>query len=748
MKMLIEPLDAPSGTHAMTPTPATPPLVIWTLAAHRKLRQALTRPICRLQPDIFTTTMTDLTKRLQYLFPDAAAIVVQDQFVGFRQRDDQFILLVEVTGVGRCGRHIVKLAPEKLLHREVSAWESCRPYGLSNDLVLMPLEARYQGTKIVGLVYGDAQQFLGVPTTTSLESAVLGAVAHGAPSPSSVAQVLRQLFERIGFLLYPNSCVQDPAGNFACEIPKIRESMNLWQEEDTDAGRSRRDINTWAQSGRGQFRDPIDYLRFLDEVLPKEQTPPAEKPAVVTGGTTAARWLPRVLIGCAHGDLHGRNVLVGMVRNRALWPAVYDYEHMGPCNLLAWDFVKMETELKIRAFPVIFHGGELPQFVRSVQAFEIGLAERTEDCHRRSNWPEVADASERQDRLRSLLLTVRHQAAVHLGEDRGRPREWLDEYYLLLACYGISVVRFENLMPRERIAAYVSAGVALARFLWTREAGKDVRTTATTAADAMQQWYPSYHTQMEIGREWARAGQPKVAESVLLLEQLRQRYPHIVALGHELVFALLQENKRDEAFDVLNQLAGRFPEPDEETLCRWGRWYKEAGDAVFDANPAQAELDYLKARDFYDRAYVLRQGHYPGINRAALQVLQAAASRKLGRHEESRERLAEAEELARALLQRRGVWPHDQSDDNIWHAATAGEAYLLMREWPQAAAAYQEALRQPNLRPMHRESMRAQVRRILTALARLGLKPEPPFDDVNTLFPLPDTGGPPSPAAQ
>jgi hypothetical protein len=59
-------------------------------------------------------------------------------------------------------------------------------------------------------------------------------------------------------------------------------------------------------------------------------------------------------------------------------------------------------------------------------------------------------------------------AAVHLGVDRGRPREWLEEYYFLLMCYGVSVVRFGNVQWRELLAAYVSAGVAAARLTYSR----------------------------------------------------------------------------------------------------------------------------------------------------------------------------------------------------------------------------------------------------------------------------------------
>jgi hypothetical protein len=230
-------------------------------------------------------------------------------------------------------------------------------------------------------------------------------------------------------------------------------------------------------------------------VPPTEPPSPSDDSAeAVVARQWRARWVPRMRRGCAHGDLHGRNVLVGILRKRAVWPAIFDYEDMSPCNLLAWDFVKMETELKIRAFPelfpsvplqlddsyqdegsgdVSFPGNNLRWFIRSVQAFEIELAVATEECHRRSSWPEVtapaAGSDPRRHRLLALLLALRREAALHLGADRGRPREWLDEYYFLLACYGVSVVRFENLMDRERMGAYLSAGVAMARFLWNRE---------------------------------------------------------------------------------------------------------------------------------------------------------------------------------------------------------------------------------------------------------------------------------------
>ena len=54
------------------------------------------------------------------------------------------------------------------------------------------------------------------------------------------------------------------------------------------------------------------------------------------------------------------------------------------------------------------------------------------------------------------------------GGNLGRPNDWLEEYYFLLACYGVYTGRFENLQPRERVAALLSSGVAAARLSWPR----------------------------------------------------------------------------------------------------------------------------------------------------------------------------------------------------------------------------------------------------------------------------------------
>jgi hypothetical protein len=79
---------------------------------------------------------------------------------------------------------------------------------------------------------------------------------------------------------------------------------------------------------------------------------------------------------------------------------------------------------------------------------------------------EIGDPASPQERLLTILLTIRRMASQHLGFNHGRPNEWLEECYFLLACYGVVAGRFENLQRRERLGALISAGVATARLPW------------------------------------------------------------------------------------------------------------------------------------------------------------------------------------------------------------------------------------------------------------------------------------------
>lgn len=508
--------------------------VLWAVKAKNRLYNALARQFCRAvcppedQVPANPQTALDMLLRkptavLANTFAKAETIVVQDHLKGFRAREDLFVLLVEVfagTGAGRSfddaypdpgesSTYIVKIGPEDKVRPELENWKLCRPLGMHHDPVFLPVHEGCVLDGLMSIVYGDAHQLVGVGHVATLEEAVLRSVRFGVPSVQSVGLVLIELLERLGHMMYGRSFVDDPAQrkDYRFYVGHMDESLTLW-EQDPRLAMVRR-AASMAESGPELFIDPVDYFsRYLKAHVEWARPSAAEvggytRPCPGTlcwsrdlAGSNAsevdepgpAQLIPRMLRGASHGDLHGRNVLVGIVRERVLWPALFDYEDMSFCNLIAWDFAKLETELKTRAYVEIFAGAREPTaaehdailenaavekyenqaFLTAVQQSELRLNELTEMCYRLGHWPPVTRKADALQRLHSIVLELRRMAQVHLGIDRGRPNEWLEEYYFVLACYGVSTSRFSNLTLRQWLAAYLSAGVASARLSWPR----------------------------------------------------------------------------------------------------------------------------------------------------------------------------------------------------------------------------------------------------------------------------------------
>jgi hypothetical protein len=446
-----------------------PPLVIWLLPALRQLCQARAAAYIVGGPPAMNEIQDGLTARLRELFPGVTSLVVLRLFSGFRPNPNRFIVLIEVTSGQEPARYIVKLDGESVLRAELDAWHTCRPIGLHSDPVLMMLSPLHDAQTLGGLRYADAQQFIG-GTSCYLEDAFLDCVLYGNPLPSSLAEVFSSLLGRLAYLLYGISRVEDPRDpGFILDIPCLLPSLESWQDPANATNvLVRQNVNTFANARPGWFRDPVDYLSFVHGRTSQQW--PIDRADRDRESSYRQLLVPRMLRGCAHGDLHGRNVLVGVSHDRARWPAVFDYEHMSPRNLLVWDFVKLETELKIRAYPHLFENEQAQPFIAGVQKFEVDLAEQTQSHYDGVTWPAVSDEMTAPlDRLRALLLVLRRLAATHLGQDRERSREWLDEWYFAQACYGVHVGRFGNLERSHLIGAFVSAGVATARFLFDRE---------------------------------------------------------------------------------------------------------------------------------------------------------------------------------------------------------------------------------------------------------------------------------------
>lgn len=239
---------------------------------------------------------------------------------------------------------------------------------------------------------------------------------------------------------------------------------------------------------------------------------------------------------------------------------------------------------------------------------------------------------------------------------------------------------------------------------------------------------------MALAGELGRSGRADSrAQAITLLKALAERYPYALAIRQELVFVMMEANEDVEL--ILHRLEREFANLDEETLCRWGRLFKEKGDGLARTlQPDQAERYYRKSLEKYDRAYRIRDGHYPAINKATL-LLIVGSLRPLSPGASEPSECLESAKLAEKILTSRGSWRAElPADEAIWFPATEAEAHLLRREWAEAAVLYRHVLDQDALNPHSRATMHRQVERILSCFRNLNVPPAPPFDDPGTLF--------------
>ncbi len=185
--------------------------------------------------------------------------------------------------------------------------------------------------------------------------------------------------------------------------------------------------------------------------------------------------------------------------------------------------------------------------------------------------------------------------------------------------------------------------------------------------------FPSFHKPLELARALNRSGTDARRVMALdLLHGLRAQYPHLLAIGQELVLALVERNQHDRAETELKALEHTFANLDEESLCRWGRLFKDRGDdclelpgAVsnrFAPNPERAEAFYRRSLEKYDEAYRIRWGHYPGINKATLLLVLGSLKALQPGHpagSSTSSELLESAELAGKLLGTRAAWITD-----------------------------------------------------------------------------------------
>ncbi|WP_339743734.1 tetratricopeptide repeat-containing protein [uncultured Rubinisphaera sp.] len=639
----------------------------------------------------------NLTNQLDQLFADADMVFLQEVFEGFRRRDGEMVLHLEVTREGAITPGVIKLGPAATLLEEWEAWQSCKPAGLKHDIVLMDLQRHPADGKLTALVYADAEQLIGVDETLSLETAMLNAVRFGEPHVISVSNLLFQLYERFGILLYRHSYEDDPQERqeplAADQLDRhLSKNLKLWDDPSGDGLKLRcgvtadLDRKPWDT----HFRDPAYFFRTL------------------INHESAQQIVPAMLRGRAHGDLHGRNVLVGKVGHRVLWPAVYDYGDMGVNNLIAWDFVKLEAEFKIRVFPEIFEGKD---FTQAIVEFEFQLHEATRKGRDTGNWPSLPEHATQIDRLHWLLLQLRMYAGNHLSY-RGRNHLWLKEYTFVLALYGLNSVRFANLTPPQRKWAFLSSGCAAARFLRLK-VGVD------------QLSIPTYRDIIAQAHGWWKTKSPEdLQSSERILKEGLDEHPYAIPLIDELALVLEKQGKEKQAHELLLNAKSQFQAASEETLCRFGKLHKNRAIELIGTNSSPAAIPELeKAELYYGLAYKKSHGHYPRINELAMKFLRAASLKQLDNESESATLLKQVQHDSEHMMKSAEMWQNNHEDDHLWITATHGEAYLLQQQWDASGTAYQKAVELTGGHIRYIEVIYDQVKVLLKACAQMEITP-------------------------
>lgn len=247
-------------------------------------------------------------------------------------------------------------------------------------------------------------------------------------------------------------------------------------------------------------------------------------------------------------------------------------------------------------------------------------------------------------------------------------------------------------------------------------------------ARALYQPYASYHEPLRLARRWNRGGDPgELAAAAALLDGLRGRYPTALRVWYEAAFNRMRRQQADEAMDLLTEMDRRFGgRLDTDTHGLFGKYYKRAGHEYLDAGlkeplgaPARAALleraerGYAAALAQYERGYALDRDGFPGINTAFVRFMRAVVAAQLNRPPDAERLLADARTRAREVLDAAAGWACRLPDDEVWHAATRGEAHALRGEWDEAVRGYRAATDWAGLQAHHTDSMGEQLRRVV-----------------------------------
>lgn len=199
-----------------------------------------------------------------------------------------------------------------------------------------------------------------------------------------------------------------------------------------------------------------------------------------------------------------------------------------------------------------------------------------------------------------------------------------------------------------------------------------------------------------------------------------EQHPYALPIGDELVLVLEKLGRDDEALALLRKLENQFRDAGEETLCRFGKIFKNRADSRIEKNSHAAAISHLiEAEKYYERAFEKSFAFYPRINQLTVRFLRAALLSQLGQSDEAAKVLSDVRADAARMLIAPELWRTRLHDDDIWVEAARGETYLLLGDWATAEQAYREAMRLAGESQFYYGCMARQVAMLLNAYGSL-----------------------------
>ena len=682
-----------------------------------------------------------VNRELSIVFPDSK-VSVRQRFRGYQDRPaEKLIIAVRAGEHGSC---IVKLGSRDLVSGDSQGWDYCmRRKSLTSRILLEPKgvelpDWNFDSTPLSGdqtrqpryaVVYQDANQFVVEGTDRSslhtLEHLLVQHVLEDDICSDSLHWLISRLFVELNRCLYEFSTI-DPqvrqekskASTFFSRELRIDDARNrpsvaqIWEQKHFDL---RRHALAFATANR--MPDNVERPKYID-------------PVDFVMACIQQQTLPAMTVGPSHGDLHGRNVLAGVLRRRASDAAIVDFADMSPDNVIVWDFVKLESELKAALFPKLLqdHFDEAWEAFSNDQKVQplasgsnddelkneidsddppsvLGIKERKlqillavesrldQACRsiasnaaaKAADCPALTNGLKEGPWTRALriLYRIRCEAAIYVGyANPGNEQSWLEEYRFTLAAYGVTAGKWAA--GADRLSSLlIAGGVAAANsraFNWlSATAPNQPKLDETVAGCQVLPW--AY-------RQWKES---KQASAIELLEQTHARYPANPDVQQQLALALNQTdslNDTDRAMKLIKPLVPlAIACHDYETLSRLGAAYKKLADAKYrDKSYADTIKDslpmkqaYASAYTAYAKAYELRQHYYPGINAASTALLCGKTK--------------EAQSLAKAVRKTCSNLEIEGNEEAVWILATEGEASLLLGKTDNAIEFYSDSIK-------------------------------------------------------